>query len=76
MAELKEGKDTNNTGKLKSLYSSPPSSGLNTALRNELEAFAVSNKSRFAVSIFLSFLSFALIDDVSTSSKTMWGTST
>lgn len=48
MAELKERKDDVNVAKLKSLHFSSPPFGLNTALRNELEAFAASNKSTFA----------------------------
>ncbi|KAF6219066.1 hypothetical protein HO133_005610 [Letharia lupina] len=47
MADSKELKDPINVGKLKSLYSSHEHSGLNTALRNGLEAFAASTRSGF-----------------------------
>ena len=52
MAESKEYKRPINIDRLKSLHSSPPPTGLNAPFRNELKAFAVSNKCNFAVSIF------------------------
>lgn len=51
MAESKESKRPIDIGRLKSLYSSPPPTGLNAPLRNELKTFAASNKCNFAVSI-------------------------
>lgn len=55
--ESNEPKNPISTDELKSLYSSPPLSGLNKAFRDELKPFAASNESKFAVG-FLQILSF------------------